>query len=469
MIIGGEGANNNGMLYPYITDVLARRFDAIVVQPEHRFYGPYPPVPYDSVTSETLLDVFTPEQAMYDMIRLVTVHLREGGNVLYGCSSDRTSTNYCPLITIGASYPGFLSSLFRIVHPDVVDAAYASSAPLLMYAQISDNAKYYDIVTDAADITSPGCANSVRDTLSDVERMIMESRTADEAAHKVGVCGGDMLPKPLRHKRDLVDALNLMAVYGFANYDMGNYPPGYDTSMYRICRVFQDPELDSVSTMKAYLREQLLEQWEDDNGCDMATVHCTDEMRAAYLLETYGGRDCFDMRPELDDDVPDGYEEVYDGRKYDDMNMWNFQTCTNVIFLAGQSRYSMFLESEATYRDLERDCVDMFGHDVVPRPTELNDRWHFAPAHDLVNVANASRILFTNGLQDMWSGGSYLETLSASLPVINFEMGAHHSDLTHTSVEYDEIHDTDEIRAGKVRIADILGSWIEEIREGMVN
>jgi len=267
----------------------------------------------------------------------------------------------------------------------------------------------------------------------------------------------------------LVDALALMVVYGFANYDMENYPPGPNTSMYKICRTFQDPELDSVETMKAYFRSQLLEQWEDANGCGMSTVHCTREQGEAYLRGVYQGRECYDMRPELDDDVPDAYEEEYDGRKYDDMTMWDFQTCTNVIFLAGQSNSSMFLESEATYEDLARDCADSFGRDVVPRPTELNDRWHFAPGVDLVNVANASRILFTNGLQDMWSGGSYLEDLSDSILAINFVDGAHHSDLTHTSLEYDEVHDTDEIREGKERIAEILGKWIDEIRAGTVN
>jgi len=469
LVIGGEGALNNGMLYPYVTRDLAARFGAAVVQPEHRFFGPYPPVPYGEVSTDALLGLFTPEQAMLDMLRLVTVHLRRPGGPHEGCSPHRHSRDYCPLITVGASYPGYLSSLFRIAHPDVVDAAYAASAPLLMYAQVSNAYAYYDIVTRAADVASPGCAHSVKTTLSEIERIVMDSPSLEEAARAVGVCSGDMLPRSLKHKRGLVDALNLMAVYGFANYDMGNYPPGPDTSMYKICRTFQNPDLDSPGTMRAYLRSQLLEQWEDDNGCDMSTVVCTDEMKEAYLEGAYRGGECFDLRPELDNDVPDAYEEAYDGRKYDDMTMWDFLTCTSVIFLAGQSNSSMFLESKATYDDLAKDCADSFGSKVVPRPTELNDRWHYAPASDLVNVSNASRILFTNGMMDMWSGGSYSENLSDTIIVINFADGAHHSDLTHTSLEYDELHDTDEIKKGKVRIAEILGGWIEEIRGGMVD
>lgn len=468
LIVGGEGADNHGFLYPFVTQDLAKRYGAAVVQPEHRFYGPYPPIPYTIVHTRTLLDIFTPEQVMQDMLRLVTVHLRQPGGILEGCSLDRTSRSYCPLITIGASYPGFLSSLFRIVHPQTVDAAYAASAPLLMYAQVSPNTRYYDIVTEAAEKTSPGCAGSVRSTLGDIESIIVKSKTVANAAKAVGVCDGKLLPRSLKSPHGLLDALSTAVVYGFANFDMDNYPPGPNTTMYKMCQIFQDPNLDSVKTLGEYLKMGVLDQWEEDNGCDIGAPHCTDDMREIYLKSVYDGRSCYNMKPELDNDVPDTSEEVYDGHGYDDRQMWDFQTCTNIIFLAGQSKSSMFLENIPTYEDLAFECATSFGKHVVPRPTELNDMYHFAPGDALVNVANASRILFTNGLQDMWSGGSYLEDLSDSILAINFVEGAHHSDLTHTSLVHDKKYDTDEIREGKEKIAQVLGTWIDEIKEGMV-
>jgi hypothetical protein len=80
---------------------------------------------------------------------------------------------------------------------------------------------------------------------------------------------------------------------------------------------------------------------------------------------------------------------------------------------------------------------------------------------DLVKQG-ASRILFTNGLQDMWSGGGILKDLSDSLLAITFENGAHHSDLTH---EGPTDKDTEDIKEGFVLITDILGRWLDEIRE----
>lgn len=128
MIVGGEGALDTGMLYPFVTEVLAKKFGAAVLEIEHRFYGPY--VPVENATSDELLKLLTPAQALEDMVQL-TKHVRD--TEFTDCSPDRDSPNYCPIVTVGASYPGFLSFLLRIVHGDFVDISYASSAPLYMY------------------------------------------------------------------------------------------------------------------------------------------------------------------------------------------------------------------------------------------------------------------------------------------------------------------------------------------------
>ena len=78
-----------------------------------------------------------------------------------------------------------------------------------------------------------------------------------------------------------------------------------------------------------------------------------------------------------------------------------------------------------------------------------------------LRLAHICSILFTNGLNDGWSALSILEDLSDSLPVLNFPNGAHHSDLSH---EGPSEQDTYDIKAGFVRIAEILASWLDEIK-----
>ena len=167
LVVGGEGALEK-MLYPFITEHLAPRFGAAVIQIEHRFYGPYRPIMGREATTEELLELLTPQQAMADMVYL-TKHFKDE---LVCSKHTRKSSKYCPVITVGGSYPGFLSAMFRLVYPDFVDISYASSAPLKLYVQSTSQYVYYDIVTDAAEKMSKGCAKAVRDTLEDASEDI---------------------------------------------------------------------------------------------------------------------------------------------------------------------------------------------------------------------------------------------------------------------------------------------------------
>jgi hypothetical protein len=143
MVVGGEGALDR-MLYPFVTGRLAAHFGAAVIQIEHRFYGPHRPVSGREATVPELLALLTPRQAMADMVRLGRVFKGE-----LGCPSrrDRSSPDYCPVVAVGGSYPGVLSALFRLAHPDFVDISYASSAPLRTHTQTIDQYVYYDIVS----------------------------------------------------------------------------------------------------------------------------------------------------------------------------------------------------------------------------------------------------------------------------------------------------------------------------------
>ena len=175
------------------------------------------------------------------------------------------------------------------------------------------------------------------------------------------------------------------------------------------------------------------------------------------------------MRPDFGLGPHDAKEDApgkdeFDGLPYDDGESWEFQKCMNLIFLAGTGNESMFPEHVASYDELAGDCAERFGPGIgAPRPTELNELWHFAPGPTFVSTG-VTRVLFTNGMQDMWSGGSYLEDLSDSILSINMINAAHHSNLTHTSLEYNEEHDTDDVKEAKERIAEILGTWIEEVK-----
>ena len=119
----------------------------------------------------------------------------------------------------------------------------------------------------------------------------------------------------------------------------------------------------------------------------------------------------------------------------------------------------MFPKRKWTYEGLTKYCESRYGSEVTPQPYALVEDMGF---DDLVGKG-ASRILFTNGLQDMWSGASYLETVSEANEILslNFENGAHHSDLSHVGPSD---NDSEDIRLGFVKITNILAKWLDEIK-----
>ena len=102
-------------------------------------------------------------------------------------------------------------------------------------------------------------------------------------------------------------------------------------------------------------------------------------------------------------------------------------------------------------------CQTRFG--VTPAPFDLVKNWKF---DDLKN-AGATHILFTNGLNDGWSVGGLQHNISDTLLALNFENGAHHSDLSGVGPSN---RDTDDIKKGFVQIKNILEDWLAMVSKG---
>ena len=144
VIMGGEGAipPSTGFFYPWVVDVLAPRFKALVLEPEHRFYGTS--APREHAYELPMLRHLTPQQALADTVDLIREVQRQKQCTAHG------TPGYCPVITIGGSYPGWMSAMMRLRYPAVVDGAYAASAPMKFYAQQIDEYAYYKVITASA-------------------------------------------------------------------------------------------------------------------------------------------------------------------------------------------------------------------------------------------------------------------------------------------------------------------------------
>lgn len=130
-----------------------------------------------------------------------------------------------------------------------------------------------------------------------------------------------------------------------------------------------------------------------------------------------------------------------------------YSQCMSLIPEMGFSEKSMFPKREWTFEWLKEHCVSRFG--IVGDPMAMVNQWKF---DDLVGQG-ASRILFTNGFNDMWMYGGYTKNLSDSLVAVNFVNGGHHSEV------YARIDDTTDVKKGQKKIVDIFDGWLTEIKK----
>lgn len=98
VIMGGEGAIPAavGLFYPFVYAVLAKEFKALVIEPEHRFYGTSLPFGEQSHDLGNL-QLLNAQQALADAADLIIAIQAERK-----CTA-RGTPGYCPVVTVGGS------------------------------------------------------------------------------------------------------------------------------------------------------------------------------------------------------------------------------------------------------------------------------------------------------------------------------------------------------------------------------
>jgi hypothetical protein len=247
VVLGGEDPMID-LLYPLIYENLGSLYGAYSMGIEHRFFGDSWPVPYDSFTNQDLIQLLTPEQFALDVVQLIQHKQSQ-----FGCG-PRGTPEYCPVMVVGGSYPGLMATVLRLNHGDVVDIAYAGSAPLYLYSHGVDGFAYYDKVTAVAELSSPGCAAAVRSTLLDVQSYITHtSDDLDTVASKLGICQGSV-PGYINKHELFAQELIMVVVTHFADDNMGYYPPVETNELPRSCKIFQDDSSTSLERVSNFLR-----------------------------------------------------------------------------------------------------------------------------------------------------------------------------------------------------------------------
>ncbi|MCD7471060.1 hypothetical protein HAX54_011340 [Datura stramonium] len=201
---GNEGdiewfAANTGFVWE-----IAPLFGAMVIFPEHRYYGES--MPYGSkeeaYKNATTLSYLTAEQALADYAVLVTELKRN------------LSAQACPVVLFGGSYGGMLAAWMRLKYPHISIGALASSAPVLQFEDLVPPETFYNIVSNDFRHESTSCFNTIKESW--------------DVINKVGRINGGLaqLTKTFHICRELesVDGLSDWLESAYSYLAMANYP-----------------------------------------------------------------------------------------------------------------------------------------------------------------------------------------------------------------------------------------------------
>ncbi|KAF5749695.1 lysosomal Pro-X carboxypeptidase [Tripterygium wilfordii] len=369
---GNEGdiewfAVNTGFVWE-----IAPRFGAMVVFPEHRYYGESMPFGSREVAykNATTLAYLTAEQALADFAVLITDLKRN------------LSAQACPVVLFGGSYGGMLASWMRLKYPHIAIGALASSAPILQFEDIVPSATFYDIVSNDFRRESTSCFITIKESWDALVSEGLKENGLAQLSKTFHMC------QELKSVEDLVDWLE--SAYSYLA--MVDYPYPSDFMM-------------------PLPGHPIREVCQKIDNCPDGTSILERIFEGVSIYYNYTGEaNCF----QLDDD-PHGV----DG--------WNWQACTEMIMPMSSSRdKSMFRSYDYNYSFTKEWCWENFR--VIPR-----ERWITTEfgGHDIKTTLKlfGSNIIFSNGLLDPWSGGSVLQNISENIVALVTEEGAHHIDL----------------------------------------
>jgi pimeloyl-ACP methyl ester carboxylesterase len=387
LVVGGEGAipPSTGIFYPWVTDVLAPRFKALVIEPEHRFYGSS--LPRGNDFSNEALELLTPQQALADIATLLLAT-----QLKYNCTAAHKVR--CPVLTIGGSYPGFLSAMMRLRYPAIVDMAYAASAPLLFYAQTISQYKYYEVITKSAEKAAVGCADSVRWMLANTLHAL--DTTKADIVSELGLCAP--LPPYIASgaKELLVEEIDMVVMYSFAGLNMENYPPG-ETALHASCKDIisaRSSASSSSSSSSSSASSASSSSASSSSASSAAWTALADFLhgysslakRGPRLALTLGSDDasnssgsgCYNLSSQL----PAGTSPTISAGDWSGVGgglnglAWDYETCTMLIEKLGtNNRTDMFPARDWTLTWLQQHCMARFG--VTPQPTgrSIDSEW----------------------------------------------------------------------------------------------
>lgn len=361
--------SNTGIMWEW-----ARDFKAMLVFPEHRYYGKSLPFGKDSFKAPEMTAYLTTEQALADYVDLV-IWLKKN---IKGARTSRVAA-------FGGHHAGMLATWFRTKYPHTVRAALASSAPFKMFSPATTCDTFYKAVTNVYKQTWKYCPREVRRIWPVLEALASteeECRKLGERFHLCQRLSSNHFAAFRGWIRDSLIGVTLV-----------NYP-------FRSSQVPPHPLKDVC--------DRLRKSAKNDSRLIDAVVEAV-----GFFRNGTGKTACYAVPTPPEDPA------------------WLYQQCTEFVLpLCGDGVADMFYPTEWDYAKFCQKCRLQFG--VHPEVDRL------VRALGGFNLCGTTRVFFTNGDMDPWAAYGIDVAPSGYTEYRGIRGGAHCVDLRFSNDRWDQ-------------------------------
>jgi len=314
------------------------------------------------------------------------------------------SAENSPVIVVGGSYGGMLAAWFRLKYPHIAIGALSSSAPILYFDDITPHDAYATVVTRDFRSVSESCYNTIRESWTEIDKVASQPGGLEILSKTFNACqpfNTDWLVGRL------ISTYRMAAQYG---------------GVKGLCKAIDG-----------------LPKGSDNLARIAAGVTLSHNKSLCFDFQQYG---------------PNSSKLGWDSKG------WSWQTCTEIVIpLSPYPNGTIFAPHVFDLKNYSEKCKSLYG--VLPRANWITTEFG---GHNIRRVLKrfASNIIFSNGLQDPYSSGGVLQSISESIIALTTDEGIHCQDMHYSSNQ-----DPESIREQRSKEVEIITKWIKQYEDDL--
>ncbi|CAH2102188.1 unnamed protein product [Euphydryas editha] len=390
LLLGGESEASSRWTTTGIMQELAKETKGAMFVSEHRYYGKSKPLNTTDIRNFKFLNS---RQATADNAKLLKY-----------IKSWRMFNN-SKVVVIGGSYSGNLAAWMRMLYPELVDAALASSAPVLAK---KDFYEYLEKVNDNYEqYGTSECLDNIRNTFERYDRLLQSSEGINLLKEEENICQDCDLTVLKNRQVFFSEKVSKFMIY--SQY-------GNTKNIKEHCK-----------KLNTSLKLQILDKtskpnfWVARKGC--------------YYYDF------------------DKMIEEYKDKENEWVIAWIYQTCTEFGYFQTTSSKSQPFTNNIGLNFYIEMCSVLFGTDFDEKRVDsgIRDTNVFYGGR----TPNVTKVVFTNGDLDPWSTLGVLEDLSYNAPAVVIPRSSHCRDLFSNRE-----NDIEELKEARIHIKYLIKNWI---------